>query len=93
MKRIRSEVDTASIKPACGPQIALRPSSLRPLGPAGTDVSSWSSWSLRTVAATTCVRPTTAAASTSTSSASGQVLAALLSGLYLFIFSSPFFGF
>lgn len=62
------------MEPACAPQIALRPSSLPPPGPAGTGVSSWSSWSPPTAAATTCVRPTTAAASTLTSSASGQVL-------------------
>lgn len=92
MTRISSEVDTAFIEPACAPQIALRPSSLRPLGPAGTGVSSWSSWSLRTVAVTTCARPTTAAALTLTSSASGQVLATLLSGAYLSMFSL-FFGF
>lgn len=46
----------------------------RPLAPAGTGVSSWMSWNRQTVAVTTSVRPTTAAALTLTNSASGQVL-------------------
>lgn len=57
-----------------GPQLAPRLSTRRPPAPAGTGVLSWLSWSHRTVAVTTCVRPTTAAARTSISSASGQVL-------------------
>lgn len=57
-----------------GPQLALRLSTCRPPAPVGTGVLSWLSWSHRTVAVTTCVRPTTAAARTLISSASGQVL-------------------
>lgn len=57
-----------------GPQLALRLSMCRPPAPVGTGVLSWLSWSHRTVAVTTCVRPTTAAARTLISSASGQVL-------------------
>ena len=61
-----------------GPQLALRLTTCRPRAPAGTGALSWSSWSHQTVAVTTCVRPTTAAARTSISSASGQVLCSVL---------------
>lgn len=54
-------------------QLALHPSTWPPPAPARTGASSWPSPILQTAAVTTCVRPTTAAAPTSTSSASGQV--------------------
>lgn len=56
------------------PQPARGPRTCPPPAPAGTGALSWPSWSRQTVAATTCVRPTTAAAPTLTSSASGQVV-------------------
>lgn len=56
------------------PQLALRLSMWRLRAPAGTAVLNWLNWNRRTVAVTTCVRPTTAAAQTSISCASGQVL-------------------
>lgn len=55
------------------PQLALRLTTWRPPAPAETGVSSWLSWSRQTVAATTCVKPTMAAAQTLTSSAYAQV--------------------
>lgn len=66
----KSSLDVCFVRP----QLALRLSTCRPLAPAGTGVLSWLSWSHQTVAVTICVRPTTAAAQTLTSSASGQVL-------------------
>lgn len=60
-------------------QLARLLSTWRPPAPAGTGASSCWSWTPPAAAVTTCVRPTTAAAGTSTSCASGQVLSALSS--------------
>lgn len=59
---------------ASGPQPARLPRTCQPQAPAGTGVLSWWSWNHQTAAVTTCVRPTTAAAPTLISSASGQVI-------------------
>lgn len=61
-----------STGPQPGQSLALRLSTSRHPAPAGTGVLSWLSWIHQTVAVTTCVKPTMAAAPTLTSSVCEQ---------------------